>query len=69
MITSDYMTQEEVIDLPEDSGFDELELSLYAAELVRQQHAEDIQRYRDLREEGYSEYQARLWAGLCDPAE
>lgn len=28
---------------------------------------EDAQRYLDLLEEGYSRYQAKLMAGLCDP--
>lgn len=30
---------------------------------------EDAQRYIDLREEGYSQYQALLMAGLDDPIE
>ena len=29
--------------------------------------SEDAQRFLDLREEGYSIYQAKLMAGLCDP--
>lgn len=29
----------------------------------------DYQRYRDLREEGYSDYQARVMAGFADPDE
>ena len=31
--------------------------------------AERAQRYIDLREEGYSQYQALLMAGLADPPE
>ena len=29
----------------------------------------DFQRYKDLREEGYSAYQAKVMAGLSDPDE
>ena len=29
--------------------------------------SEDAQRFLDLREEGYSMYQSKLMAGLCDP--
>jgi hypothetical protein len=30
---------------------------------------EDVRRYLDLREEGYSQYQAAVMAGISDPQE
>lgn len=35
--------------------------------LMEEIKREQLTLYRSLRNEGYTEYQSRLWAGLCDP--
>lgn len=55
------------LDEPTDAEIEDLQAD--AARYVREQHAEDMRRYHEYRADGYSEYQSRLWAGLCDPYE